>query len=137
VYTPKRTTKIDCARRGSNHDNRTCLILTIGLLLLVAATFFPSLMTGTFQIYDDTIFKAKDGDAVVRPSPVHKESLRQLQILQQRLDLTDGHIMARIQTVVDEGTEAVLFENAALQQENENDSFEHMVNRTEWRDLTA
>jgi hypothetical protein len=126
--------QIDSAYRysGSNHENLICLILAPGLLLLVAGTFFPSLinMTGTFQIYDDSIFQAKDGDAAVRRSPVHHETLIGLQILQQGLNLTDGH-MARIQTVVDEETEAVRFGNAVLQQENA--AFEHIVNRTELR----
>jgi hypothetical protein len=85
-------------------------------------------MTGTFQIYDDSIFKkAKDGDAVVRPPPVHHETLIQLQTLQQRLNLTDGH-MAWIRNVVDEETEALRLGNAELQRENA--AFEHMVKRT-------
>jgi hypothetical protein len=88
---------------------------------------------GTTQLVSHFIYyPPKEDDAVVlRPSPVHKETLRQLQILQGGLNLTDGH-MDWIRNVVDEETEALRLENAELKRENE--AFGHMVQRKQWRD---
>jgi hypothetical protein len=129
--------RIHPPKTTAGNVNRTLILVII--LFLVAGNFFHSRGTlQSFVLFDLVHYSPKEDAAVLfRHSSLHNETLNQLPILQQRLNISHGHT-ARIQTLVVNETEAVRSKNAILQQENatlEHNMTTHtIVNRTEWRD---